>query len=60
MKYLFILTIMASFMATAAFATEVETDCPMMREDTSRNNPKLSLDTTKVKTKTRSKGSSAQ
>lgn len=60
MKYLFIMAIMASFMTTVSYAAEVETDCPMMREDTSRNNPKLSLDTTKVKTSTRSKGASAQ
>lgn len=59
MKHFFLSLLMISFMASFAYAGETETECPMMREATERNNPKANLATQKPKPR-QVRGASAQ
>lgn len=59
MKYFLLSLLMISFMASFAHAGEVDTDCPMMRESTQRNNPKANLASQKPKPR-QVRGASAQ
>ena len=56
MKHLLICLLVSSFMGSWAFAAETTTECIMMKEENSRNNPKENLSSQKPKSK---KGSSA-
>lgn len=48
MKHLMILTLLASFFSVSAFAEgQVNTECPMMREQNRRVNTKQNLDASK-------------
>jgi hypothetical protein len=42
-------------MVITAFAEETQTECPMMKEHTMRNNPKAQLEKTKIKDSNKSK-----
>jgi len=42
-------------MVITAFAEETQTECPMMKEQTMRNNPKAHLEKTKIKESNKSK-----
>lgn len=47
MKHFLLIAIIASFFSLSAFAEgegQSDTDCPMMKESTSRANPKSNLD----------------
>jgi hypothetical protein len=44
MKYLMLMTLLASVFSTSAFAVgQTNTECPMMREMMKRNNPKADM-----------------
>ncbi|MFP5386457.1 MAG: hypothetical protein ACLGHN_10285 [Bacteriovoracia bacterium] len=51
MKHLLICFLVSTFMASWAFAGETTTECIMMKEENSRNNPKANLSSTKPKPK---------
>ena len=42
-------------LVVTAFAGETQTECPMMKEQTMRNNPKAQLEKTKIKEGNKSK-----
>lgn len=60
MKHLFSLLLLSLFVSSVSFAAETTTECPMMREQNERNNPKANLATTKPKIKRPSSQASAQ
>lgn len=43
MKNILVVLMLASLFTGSAFAEEVATDCPWMKEENSRNNPKANL-----------------
>jgi hypothetical protein len=51
MKSFLVFLLMTSFLASFSFAGETTTECVMMKEENSRNNPKANLGTAKPKTK---------
>ena len=55
MKHLMIITILASLFSGMAFSAESKTECPWMKEQNRRNNPKVNLSTQQVKVKIQSK-----
>ena len=57
MRNFFVLLLMTSFMASMSFAAETTTECVMMKEENSRNNPKANLNASKPKPKTKSSAS---
>ena len=60
MKHLLISLLMMSFLTNLAFAEETSTECPMMAEQTVRNNPKENLDSKPKPRKARGSQASAQ
>lgn len=59
MKYFLFSLMMISFMASFAHAGETTTECPMMKEQTERTNPKANLAAQKPKPR-HVRGASAQ
>lgn len=57
MKNFLVFMLMTSFFTTLSFAAETTTECVMMREDNTRNNPKNNLTTAKPKPKTKGSAS---
>ncbi len=57
MKHLLMLLALGTLFSTLAFAEETTTDCPQMREDTSRHNPKANTAAVKSSTKVKTEGS---
>lgn len=51
MKNLFVFLLMTSFFTGFAFAGETTTECVMMKEENSRNNPKANMSASKPKPK---------
>ena len=55
MKHLMIITILASLFSGMAFAAESKTECPWMKEQNRRGNPKANLsNVSKVKIQSKS------
>lgn len=47
MKKFFVIALMSSLLVNICFAAETSTECPMMREQNERNNPKANLSSVK-------------
>lgn len=54
MKYFLLSFLLISSMTSLVFAEEVETDCPQMREQNDRSNPKANMAASKPKPKQKS------